>query len=521
VREGQFSAFLPTPTLNPVRVGGIIEDTQEFTFEAQLSEELPADHGVFLNFDNLNGGWLLDTDDGGHIELPDQGSNTFTKDTSLNKLGIRFFRAAIFDLKGDNVPGNDVRVSEWSNIQTCTLPLCLSMVSRPNNYGNPAVTGSGSRLFKNVDVANGNYHLSKVDISVSGKGPSFNFSRAYNSGHSSPWSFSYEMTAQFLGNYNREIAIGPREDGHMQYFFKDMNSEWHSLNPGDFDKLAENGDGSFNLYTQGNRIYEFTDPNSSTSGRLRVIKDRLNLALSFGYDVSNNLDTVTDTNGRVYDIRRDINNRIDRVTDFSGRYVGYTYNADGMLTDVRKMRGDTVVEKYSYISTLLLNTITDPMGNLQLTISYHVDDLVEKLTDGVNNETSFIYGNSTKWGGNYTGIEQPQVDSINANRVYVLDDKRTKVVEMYDAKSAADALASGDIITVQEYKEPRDNTHFGDMGLVTKTTNPNNNDTIIAYNDTIDGGRPQQITNAKSENTQANYNASETSGGKTILIYAP
>jgi RHS repeat-associated protein len=484
-----------------------------FTFHAELLDPLPAGHAVFLNFDNLEGNWLTNTDDGGHIEIPDQSGNTFSKDTSLEKLGIRFFRAAIFDTMGDSDPDNDIMVGSWSNTQTCTLPACLSMVSRPKNYGNPTITGSGSELFKNVDVAKGSYHLSKVDMSVSAKGPSFSFSRAYNSLHKSPWTFAYEMKAQFLGANHREIAIGPREDGHMQYFFKDMTDKWHALNPGDFDKLVENNvDAGFSLYTQGNRIYNFADPVDAKAGRLETIKDRLNNALTFTYDASNNLTGVADANSRVYSIVRDASNRISRVTDFSGRYVTYTYDSHNMITNVRKMRGDAFFDRYTYssISPTFLQSISDARvyPDTQLDITYTSDPITNDLyrvhtLTNADGQTEFIYGSSAEWGV-YTGISQPQVDGINHNRVYVLDAER--VVKKYDAKSAADALASGDIVSTRTYKTAKDNSRFAELGLVTETNDPKNNNTLIDYNDTFGGGKPSQITDALGQNTQANYN---------------
>ena len=176
----------------------------DFRFSVALSGELPEGYRVFLNFDNQQGDWFKETDDGGHIELPNNSGLTYWLDTSLVKLGLRSFRAGIFDQ-------NSQLVGAYSGKNTCTLDRCLAAVTRSNDFGNPALSGSGSQLFKNVDVANGNYHYFSTDLSVSGKGPDFNWSRAYNS-KSGRWSFGYEARAAFMADtYNREIAIGPRE----------------------------------------------------------------------------------------------------------------------------------------------------------------------------------------------------------------------------------------------------------------------------------------------------------------------
>ncbi len=516
--QKQESVVLPTLNLLPVRESNDPDQTKAFTFEVQLTGPLPANYGVFLNFDDLQGSWFSETDDGGHIQLIHQGNNFYSLDTSLDKLGIRFFRAGIFNLNGDTDLSNDVLQAGYSATQTCTLPACLAKVPRPYNHGNPATTGSGSGLFKNVDVAKSNYHLSKVDMSVTGKGPAFAFSRAYNSKHAKSWTFVYEMKAAFVDEFNRQIAIGPREDGHIQYFFKDMVNEWHSINPGDFDRLIENTDGSFVLYTQGNRLYRFTDPESAKAGRLRSIEDRLGNALTFNYsNINNNLIGSTDANGRNYAISRDASNRIRKVTDFSGRYVTYTYDSSDMLTEVRKMRGDAFKDKYSYIYGTYLHQIIDPRNNRQLTIEYDADRWVEKLIDGNNEETGFTYGygSNEKWGV-YTGISQPTIDSLNHNRVYILDSERTQVEKMYDAKSASEALASGDITTKRSYATAKDNTRFSDLGLVTAVIDPRNNNTSIAYSNKAKG-RPNSILNAENEETTATYKEDTNKINLTLL----
>ena len=358
---------LPIITPPKIRQGTNLDAKNEFYFDVTLSEALPAGYGVFLNFDNLQGDWLLQSQDGGHLPLTAQGNGVYSQLYNLDFPGIRSVRAGIFDSNGN-------LVGCYSASATCTLLVCINTIVRPNTLGDPAVTGSRSELFKQVDVSNGNYHLSVTDMAVDGKGPAFAFTRAYNSLALSPWTFGYEAKAAFLsGTHNRQIAIGPREDGHTQYFFKDMDNLWYALNPGNFDQLIENPDGSFVLYTQGNRLYRFADPlNVQVAGHLQSIEDRVGNALTFKYS-GNNLIEATDANGRSYTITRDGNNRIQRVTDFTGRYVEYSYDSNAMLIAVRDMRGNTT--QYSYagatgFGNYQLASITDPRGEVQMSIEY-------------------------------------------------------------------------------------------------------------------------------------------------------
>jgi len=495
--------------------------TGELAFTATVSEALPAGQTVFINFDNQQGSWLLDTDAGGHLELQHQGGLIYSSSYILEKPGLRSVRAGIFDLNGDVDPNNDLLIGSYSNKITCTLPLCLAAKNRPNGYGAPAAIGNGSELFKQVDVANGNYHLSLTDMAVSGKGPSFAFSRAYNSlaEAAEQWSFGYEAKAQFIDLYNREIAIGPREDGHVQYYFKDMDNTWYALDSGNFDQLIENSDGTFVLYTQGNRFYRFEAPLGTKAGRLNTIEDRLNHALTFNY-TSNNLIGATDANGRSYVISRDANNRIQRVTYFANRFVEYSYDSNGMITAVKNMRGNS--NSYNYINTTgddryRLKDRVDPLNKRQVSIAYNAEGQVSSLLDGDNQLTNFIYRHITSpstslfLGKQMTAIEQPAVDGLNHNLAFVLDDNRTRIESRLDAQNAGD-YDSG-FHTRQTYQIIDSRLRMAEQGLVTKVVEPKSinitdqtleKGTAISYSPTAKG-RPTKIVDAKNNETSAIY----------------
>lgn len=487
-----------------------------FTFSTTLSEELPDGYGVFLSFDDQQGGWFSQDMEGGHFQLIHQGNNVYSVDYTLVKPGLRSFRAGIFYLGGDN----DVLVGAHSEKAICTLSDCLAAVNRPNSYGNPAFKGNGSQLFKNVDVATGNYHLSTTDIAVPGKGPSFAFTRAYNSMAEAgkQWSFAYEAKATFLtGTFNREVAVGPREDGHFQYFFKDMDDSWYALDAGNFDKLME-VNGELVLYTQGNKIYRFTLPTSSSNGILKGIQDRLGNVLSFNHS-GDNLIGITDANGRNHTVSRDSNNRIQRVTDSTNRYVEYTYDTSGMITLVRNVRGG--YHKYSYMSSIgndryRIKTITDPRDNVQVTLDYgsysfHDESVtrVKSITDAYNNITRFAYSNDVQG----TGVNQPEVDNQNHNLVFVFEDNRTRIIDRVDAKGF------GDYKTTKNYKAITSRTELPEQSLPVELTDQNNNSTTIIYSDEYKG-RPTNVKDAQgreSEATYANINGQENFETVTTL----
>ena len=506
----------------PIISEGIIEETG-LNFKVTLSRPLPDGYGVFLNFDNRQGGWYQQTDDGGHSPLLSEGNGVYSGNYRLQYPSLRAVRAGIFDLHGDNIPGNDTLVGNWSSVVTCTEAPCLDATVLPNSYGDPAVNGGGSQLFKQVDVASGNYHLSVTDMAVDGKGPAFSFSRAYNSLALKPWTFAYEAKTAFqAGTGSHEISIGPREDGRMQYFYKDWNdNQWYALNVGNFDQLIENGDGSFVLYTQGNRLYRFANPTTPEAGRLQSIEDRLGNKLAFQYN-GNNLIGATDANGRHYTITRDANNRIQRVTEFTtpnhtARYVEYSYDSNGMISNVRNMRGGN--HHYSYVGNTGFNSyrlasITDPRGNVQMNIDYadvtfNIDGdndtqgRVVSLTDGVGNVTEFSYpfidlASSPFYLKEATAIKQPFVDGINTNVAFILDKRRTHVEARLDTVNAAEYARK------QRYKALQDRQHLAETALVDQVTDPKNNSTAINYDD-VARNRPSIVTDAAGNDHFASY----------------
>jgi len=502
--------------INGIAIEEASDPSAKLRFTAQLSNQLLPGYAVFLNFDDQQGGWFKQTDDGGHIELINGGGISYWREASLAKPGLRSVRAGVFDTKGDADPSNDELVGRYSAAALCTEAYCLAAglsdadYPRKKGYGDPAISGSGSQLFKQVDVAHGNYHFSEVDMAVPGKGPSFAFTRAYNSRSevSKQWTFGYEMKAAFLtGTYDREIAIGPMEDGRMQHYFKDMDQLWYALNPGNFDQLIENPDKSFTLYTQGNRLYQFADPNDAdtdVAGRLQSIKDRLGNALAFSY-TSGYLTGATDANSRSYTITRDSGNRVQRVIDFESRYVEYSYDSNDMITQVRNMRGG--YDRYTYVGTTgddryRLATITDPRNNLQVTIGYDASGRVDELTDGASQLSEFSYG--TEGGKQATGIAQPTVDGMNHNLGFILDDDRTRVEERLDAKSY------GDYRTKQAYKIVTQRSRIAELGLVNRIVEPNNytadKGTDITFS--ADGrGNPLQVSDAAERISEATYGA--------------
>lgn len=461
VRAGQ--SFAPLFPISSLLISRLPSDPlNHFTFTVTLAQPLEPGHTVALNFDDQNGDWYDVSQPGGKVPMACTGT-TCTLVRELDKPGLRSFRAGIFDAGGQ-------RVGAWSAHGTCTLPECIAATALPAESGNPALSGSGSQLLRGVDVATGHYHLASTDLAVPGKGPDFVLMRAYN--HSPQtggrWSFNLDMRAAFAVDSSRRITIGPREDGRLQSFFKDMDGKWYALNPGSFDQLVEEGDGSITLYTQGNLYYRFAVPDGPQAGRLQAIHDRDGNALTFSH-TANRVTGATDASGRAYTVTRDGAGRITGAADFTGRSVQYTWNGDGMLAAATNPAGRSTTYTYGGDGTQLA-TAADPRGNVQASLAYHASGAnagrVSSVTDGAGNAWGYTYTTVTEQGLHGTGVSRPATNGVNNSLIFTIDATRSRVLERVDSVNAGDYRRRYGFGTAASAQR------IADMALVTRREQP-------------------------------------------------
>ncbi|MFA6011333.1 MAG: RHS repeat-associated core domain-containing protein [Desulfobacteraceae bacterium] len=378
--------------------------------------------------------------------------------------------------------------------------------------GNPALSGSGSTLFNGVDVSNRNFYMSSTDLSVGCKGIPFALSRSYNSAwgtisHGRVWRFNYDLKLQIPQDKGgRELQLY-REDGREERYFRDTDGYWYGGRAGMFDRLIENDDGTYTLYTKGKLIYRFADPDNG--GELLSLQDRDGNTMTITRN-SATQKTVVDPAGRSYVLTYDAEGRLTKARDYSGRSVEYTYDVNGNLTDFKNVMGKTT--RYEYITDGQLTAIKDPRSMASadpynyLTITYDSTSRdVKYLTDVDGNETEYRVG--TLDGKPATVVLRPSTNGVNNNVLFVFDGNG-RVTQTITAQNY------GDYKRAKEFKNATDSKRIAEKGLVTSVTNPRNYKNSFTYSDDGRGNRvsstdPKNQTSAYSYLTENDFGASD------------
>jgi len=136
--------------------------------------------------------------------------------------------------------------------------------------------------------------------------------------------------------------------------------------------------------------YTYTDPMGrvfviTASGQIQSIKDLNGNILTFG---PNGI-TSSAAGGVTVPFLRDNLGRITQITDLNNNLYTYSYDPSGNLVSV-SLPGITLPDTYTYDSTHLLKSETDPRGN-STSSRYYSDGRLQSITDGMQNTTSFAY----------------------------------------------------------------------------------------------------------------------------------
>ena len=298
-------------------------------------------------------------------------------------------------------------------------------LSLPQTFGGVGTTGHSKPLAvlreDPVNAATGSFTHETTDLTLPGTGVEFVFIRSYNSLDSSTgplgqgWqhNLAVSLSIRASGDVTARMEDGQR----FEYLLQTGGS--FSTPPGGLSTLTTVS-GGYELTRSDQVKYRF-----NTQGRLTSVKDRNQQGLTYAYDGSGQLATITDAAGRqiVFGYAAGL---LTTVSMADGRSVTYGYT-NGRLTSV--IDASTKTWTYAYESHGLLEKEIDPLAHTVFRNVYGQDGRVLEQYDALNNKTSFSWDSVTQtqtitdarnqtWKDVFAGnVPQKQVDALGNETV--------------------------------------------------------------------------------------------------------
>lgn len=214
--------------------------------------------------------------------------------------------------------------------------------------------------------------------------------------------------------------------------------------PGQFDALAANSDGSYDVTDKDQTVYHF-----SPGGALQRITDRNGNVTSLGYNGGGQLTAVSAAGGRALALSYNGDGCIASVTGNSGRGITFGYSPAGDLISVTDPRGHTTGSAYDAVGRTV--AVTDALGRAA-TLGYDAGDDVITRTDALGHSTLTAYDAE----GNRLSGASPRGDITthgydDANYLTSLASGAHGMVCTYNGDhvrvgSAVDGVSTGDVL---------------------------------------------------------------------------
>lgn len=433
------------PDLHHVQVlgSGAVSVRFDFVFREAIADN---EFAVYL-IDDANGsvGGVLPGDAGyasavaarAQVVFP-SGSNAFTPDVTLTFAGgdlIAFrFRGSFFSFETANPSGLDHllgyqhNLGGWTQLAWEDQSLgdadfndTVVNVHGPTSAGSGQSTGvcdgagthanSGSACQQDpVNSLTGAFTTSVRDLQLPGIGVPFAWSRSYTSsdttvGRLGPgWTDSYATS--LLVQANGDVIVHG-DEGQQVSYVKQGDGSFVGA-PGALSTLSTVS-GGYELVRRDQVTYLFT-----TQGRLTSMKDRNDQGLTFAYDGSGNLQTITDSVGRQI-AATFVSGLLSRVTLPDSRYVEYSYTA-GRLSSVRDTRGG--ITQYTYDAAGRVKTIVDQNLHTVVDNTYGADGRVTQQVNARGKVGTFAWNAGTQT-STYTDARLNQWKDVYAGNLLV------------------------------------------------------------------------------------------------------
>ncbi len=417
-----------------------------------------------------------------------------------------------------NVP--DVAVEPWVGESAS-----LQQVNGPSGNGGSGATSSGYRGFGSngsftsgglddgsainntvsfgepVNTATGSYEYSHTDLSLAGRTPLV-FSRAYNSrtAATSPgplgygWTFTYGISLTTALSGSTPIVQVTFGSGRTDFFTQQSNGSYAPAS-GQFDALAANADGTYDVTDKDQTVYHF-----AASGALQIIADHNGNVTTLTYNGAGQLGAVSVAGDRSLSFGYNGDGRIASVTDNSGRRVAFGYSPAGDLTSVADPLGNTTT--YGYDAGHQLVSGVDRDGHTFVSNVYDGLDAgrVVTQTNALGQVTTFAYYPAS----GVTVVTDPR----GAVTTYTYDGQY-RLTGLRDALGGTTSYtydARGDRLTATDPNNHTTGYSYDARGNMLTRTDPLGRVTTYTY-DALN--RPLGVVDALGNATTYSYDAQE------------
>jgi len=302
-----------------------------------------------------------------------------------------------------------------------------------------AQTQLSDRDSLSVNVGSGNLLMESNDLSIPGTGISNTVGRVYNSIPNDAFS-SYGNV--WKGTTGDEWHLW--RDGTAAYALMDTSgAAWLFSKQADGTFRAKglkatlrlNADDSEDLtYDESRtRVHFSVDRGGSGGRRADWIEDRNGNRITYTYNSSGDVSSITDTQGRAVTVAFNASGIVKSVTDSSGRVSSYAYNSSESIHTYTAPDGKQM--KMTYASTELggsddLVAITDYVGN-KTKIAYDGQHRVTAITrvtnaaTGAGDTTTFAYAET---------IGAPCDPAVHVGKTVVTNPNGKSTTYCYDAQ---------------------------------------------------------------------------------------
>ncbi|MCK4390438.1 MAG: hypothetical protein KAV83_09410 [Desulfobacterales bacterium] len=279
----------------------------------------------------------------------------------------------------------------------------------------PATESKGSP----VHVASGDLILTFVDAIIPGPGPSMDIVRSINSQEHYNGPFGYAWVSehttqlvQFTDGINDYVIIR-LSDGKRARFIKNPDGTYTAEEVLTYDRLQDNGDGTFTLNANCASCARSSQPEIqfNADGFPEYIADLKGNRLTFSYDNDGFLATVTNAAGKSLIYAYGSNRKISSITLPNSEVYRYGYDDNDNLVSVTDPAGNTTT--YIYNDEQRLVSIIDPTGRTIFQVTYDSLARVATYTEGAETYT-YAYDPGNK--------RTTKTDSNNKSTTYYYND---------------------------------------------------------------------------------------------------